>query len=290
MFNEEKKDLVDENIKQIKGLHTLISRAHQNIGEQQEERAILIMGESGAGKSTLACMFAGKSLIADQSDEGDLFIDMLEPVEGIKIGHNKVSETHIPNKIVSESGLVIWDCQGFGDLGRGAMQDIANAFYVQRLFETTKELKFVLAIPEHHTKGRGGDLIRVVEHFVKIFKDIDTVANSVSLVVTQAAHNRKKEHIKVTLQKILEQNQSLDINTKKMFEYLTKSIEIFPVPKEPGILEKIYSSLVGAREDAILTSIEQNTEYLQTNSEVANVVISENSQLLANELFNTSSS
>jgi len=240
------------HIQQIQKLHSLISRANQIIGEQQAERAILVMGESGAGKSTLSCLFAGQSLQAQLNKEGEYNIDLVEEVNGVKIvhqgmiGHSKVSATHTPNKILSKSGqLVIWDCPGFGDLGRGPTQDIANAFYIQRLFETTKELKFVLTIPEHHTKGRGGDLIRVVEHFVKIFKNIDSVANSVSLVVTQAAHSKTKEHIKTTLNNILEQNQSLDENVQKMFSYLAKSIEIFHTPKEEGMISKVYAKLYG---------------------------------------------
>jgi hypothetical protein len=41
---------------------------------------------------------------------------------------------------------------------------------------------------------------------VKIFKDIDEVQNSVSLIVTQAPPNRTKEHINKTIEKILTEN------------------------------------------------------------------------------------
>ena len=100
-------------------------------------------------------LFAGKDLEAVQGPEGDFVIDAKEKIEGVNISHDKVSETKIPMKVKSESGLVVWDCPGFADIGRDPMQDIANAFYVQRLIDTTKELKFVLAIPDYHCKGRG---------------------------------------------------------------------------------------------------------------------------------------
>ncbi len=274
----------------VKKLDGLISEGNKRIGDQKEDRAILILGETGAGKSTLTHLFAGKTLEAEESEEGDMVINAPEPVPGVQISHKKISETKIPAKITSASGLVVWDCPGFSDLGRDPIQDIANAFYIQRLFETTKELKFVLVVPEHNTKGRGENLLRVVDHFVRIFKDISEIKDSVSLVVTQAPIAKKSVHIKATLENILRDNQTIEPQSRMMLEYLLKSVEVFNTPKEAGVISKMLTSMFGGQaeadaEDSILASIDSNTKYLTTSSGSANVVISRNSETLASDLF-----
>ncbi len=45
-------------------LFYLIGTDQTRIGDQQEEQAILILGETGAGKSTLTYLLAGKNLEA----------------------------------------------------------------------------------------------------------------------------------------------------------------------------------------------------------------------------------
>ena len=96
---------------------------------------MLILGETGTGKSTLAYLFAGKDLEAVQGPEGDFVIDAKEKIEGVNISHDKVSETKIPTKVKSDSGLAVWDCPGFADIGRESIQEIANSFYIKRLFD-----------------------------------------------------------------------------------------------------------------------------------------------------------
>lgn len=278
--------------KKLDHLYVLISEGNNRIGEQSTERAILIMGETGAGKTTLANLFAGKQMKADLSKAGKMIVDTSDGSGGI--GHKPASETKIPTKIKSESGeLILWDCPGFADTEN--IQDIANAFYIQRLFETTKELKFVLTIPEYSLQNpRGTELLRVVGHFTKIFKDISKIKDSVSLVITQADHNRSPENTRFFLEDILEHNKEIEPKNKEMLGYLTKSIEIFPRPIKIGILEKMLSLATSyvskAQENPILASIESSTEYFKANSQVANVVISESSRALADELFSESNS
>jgi predicted GTPase len=144
----------DNNRVILKDLYKLIGEGHKRIGEQQGDKAILILGETGAGKSTLTSLFKGIPLKAKQSDLGMFVIEAQQQknqAEGVEIGHSMVSKTKIPAKIESNKGsLTVWDCPGFGDQGREQIQDIANAFYIQRLFDTNKELKFILAVPDYH--------------------------------------------------------------------------------------------------------------------------------------------
>jgi polynucleotide 5'-kinase involved in rRNA processing len=62
----------------IKDLYQLIGEGHNRIGDQREERAILILGETGAGKSTLTYLFAEKDLEARLNEEGVFIIEAKE--------------------------------------------------------------------------------------------------------------------------------------------------------------------------------------------------------------------
>lgn len=283
----------------IEKLYQLISQGNKRIGDQRKDKAILIMGETGAGKSTLALLFAGKALRA-VNKAGSLVVEEVNPEatgsedgDIVKISHKKVSQTKIPSQVTSESGLVVWDCPGFGDLGREPIQDIANAFYIQRLFETSKELKLVLAVSWYDMQGRSGQLLKIVDHFVKLFKDIKEIRHSVSLVATQVPSHVTTENIKEIIDAILEDNQSIEARSRQMLGYLTSSIAIFYTPTAVGVLEKMVGALPSAsgasvKENPILSSIEGNTNYLRTNAGAANVVISQTSEKLANDLFTTS--
>ncbi|MFP3018079.1 MAG: hypothetical protein ACEY3E_04140 [Candidatus Tisiphia sp.] len=112
------------------------------------KKGILLLGNTGAGKSTLAHLFSGRKLQAIFDNETDeLVIDAMQPLDDIVIGHKLASETKIPNKcFAKDKDLIIWDCPGFNDTD--PVQEIANSFYIKRLFETTEQLKFILVLPE----------------------------------------------------------------------------------------------------------------------------------------------
>ena len=145
-ISEELQDLIDK-----------INEGSKKIGDKKEKKGILILGETGVGKSTLTYLFAGKTLkVAKLMNNANLILDLdnpdLDSINNIEISHLKVSRTLIPSNIKTDDGFVIWDCPGFGDIGRNPSQDIANSFYIQKLFSTSSELKFVIIVPAHYTK------------------------------------------------------------------------------------------------------------------------------------------
>lgn len=90
-------------------------------------------------------------MIAKEKDpdsyDDDLLVEIDKNAEDYhlrpKIGHESVSMTTIPNKWLSKeefdeclTDIIYWDCPGFEDT-KGPFQDIANAFYVKRLFENS---------------------------------------------------------------------------------------------------------------------------------------------------------
>lgn len=73
--------------------------------------AIIVIGDTGVGKSTMMAFLSG----AEMTVRYDGLKPILDcPNHYIKIGHEKYSETSIPNKIVIEN-LAFYDCPGFKD-------------------------------------------------------------------------------------------------------------------------------------------------------------------------------
>ena len=246
----------------LKQVFELISEGESRIRETEAE-GILILGNTGAGKSTLAAMLANHIMQAHfDENEGEWCIDATNMKWGFsgngtdnasgasagsgvgsitevpdaeipKIGHNYFSETKIPNKL-KVGNVAIWDCPGFSD-SAGAVQEIANSFYIRRLFDNTGKLKFVLTITEASLKNKkGSDLIEIIEHFAKMLTNPEAVKDSMALVVTQVDPAKTALNIQTVIDKIITQNQTLNdpakAPIKKLIEHLKASLHIFHKP------------------------------------------------------------
>ncbi|MCP5375351.1 MAG: hypothetical protein H6743_04575, partial [Rickettsiaceae bacterium] len=218
----------------LKEISALVTEGNDRINHVAEN-GILVLGKTGAGKSTLAHVLAGRKLQSIFDDEiGEFIIDTLQPIKGIKIihdkaiveqpdtseiriGHSPLSETTIPNKIIighnsafetaipnkcKVQDALVWDCPGFKDTA-GIAQEIANGFYIKKLFQNTKQLKFVLVVSEASFSDKSLDFIDIANQFAKMFKDIEVVKGSVALVVTHASPGKKVEHIENLINRIL---------------------------------------------------------------------------------------
>jgi tetratricopeptide (TPR) repeat protein len=239
-----------------------------------EDKGILLIGKTGAGKSTLTYLLAGQELkaILDR-DTGNMIIDAVSPLENIRISHDATSGTQVPNKYMI-SGAAVWDCPGFNDTA-GIPQEIANNFYLRRLFDTTAQLKFILAISEASLGNKALDFITIVDQFTKGFTDIQPLKNSVSLVVTHVHPAKEVKHIKTTIQKLIRQNTTIDASTAEMLQFLLKSVHIFKQPFEEGILSKCN----------IFKSINDSLEYVTRKDILANIPISSKAMVYADGLL-----
>ncbi|WP_425364407.1 hypothetical protein [Candidatus Tisiphia endosymbiont of Mystacides longicornis] len=134
--------------------------------QENVKKAVLVVGKTGAGKSTLVHVLSGNELQAIRDDAtSELVIDAIQPLSDIVIGHKMSSETKIPNKCLAKD-LTIWDCPGFNDTD--LVQEIANIFYIKRLFEITDQLKFVLVVDESDLRSnRGSDFLETLSNFIK---------------------------------------------------------------------------------------------------------------------------
>ena len=270
---EETKDVA------IKEIFELIGESNAKI-EDKIEKGILLLGKTGTGKSTLTHSLVGKELQAILDDStGNMIVDAVQPLDAVKISHRSASETKVPNKQVLDD-VTIWDCPGFKDTG-GIVQEIANAFYIKRLFETTSQLKFILAISESAiSSDRGSSAVAIVDQFTKVFTNIQAIKDSVTLVVTHVPPHKKVIHLENNIKKILTENNQLqdNENAKQVLEFLLKSVHLFYMPQAEGIIPQTE----------LLQEIEQSTKYMQVQPNLANIGIDPEFMPYAKELLATS--
>lgn len=254
----------------LKNIISLVTEGNDRISGG-EEQAILLLGKTGSGKSTLAHNLAGIDLqgIVD-NETGDLVLDAKIPLDTITISHTSISETKIPNKCQAAkkgANVVIWDCPGFSDTN--LVQEIANGFYIQKLFKEHKKLKFVLVASEASmTADRGSSFVDVLKQFCATFTDIDKVLDSVSIVVTGSAKTKKQEHIQNKLQRILDQHEELPDSVKTMLKTLKDNVMIFCKPEKEGLYESVD----------LLSKIYDLDGFTNTEEEKGKIAISKKAQ------------
>jgi hypothetical protein len=232
--NSKKEKIIKE--KALHEIYELIENGNARINariNEPVEKAALILGKIESSKSALTHLLAEKQL-----------------------------NTKLEN-------ISLWGCYGFDDAG-GVAQEIANAFYIKKLFETTKELKFVLVVAD------SSDIATTVEQFVRMFKDVTILQNSVSLVITQTSLNKSIEDIKKDIENIINENESIQQTAKQMLGFLLSSVHIFYQQAGEDQVDQ---------ETSILEAINDSTKYIETSSNLANIVISNKSSEFAEELF-----
>ncbi|WP_375331722.1 hypothetical protein [Candidatus Tisiphia endosymbiont of Temnostethus pusillus] len=267
-----------DNQATIKQVSDLIRDGNDRL-QEHGKKGILLLGNTGAGKSTLAHLFSGRELQAIFDNETDeLVIDAMQPLANIVIGHKLASETKIPNKCFAKD-IIIWDCPGFNDTE--PVQEIANSFYIKRLFETTDQLKFVLIIAESDLRSkRGNDFLETLSNFMKSFKDVGSIGGSISLVITQVSKDKDTQHIRKSIERILTDNQRAKDEHKELVNKLKDcSIHLFHRPNEEG--ELVAPDLLAA--------IDTSSKYSDVNGEMVNVTISKEAKECSSHLLNTAS-
>ena len=274
----------DQTIRQISKL----IRDGNDYLREYNEKGVLLLGETGAGKSTLANLFSGKKLQAIIDDEtGDLVVDAMQPDESIIVGHKMSSATKVPNKIEASKilnkcfaqDLVIWDCPGFNDTD--PVQEIANSFYIKRLFETNKYLKFVLVIPEYTlNNNRGTHFLEIVSSFIKTFTDVELISDSISLIITKVPKHKQIQHIKNSIEKILQDNQiAIDSHKSLIKKVIKSSLHLFHKPANEGEIEYID-----------LLKKMNHVDYIGSNPNMASISVSSKALECSSDLLKAAGS
>jgi predicted GTPase len=228
-------------------LQSIIERSCKDIN-QNINRSILVIGDTGTGKSTLVNALLGIKLKAKEYEFG---IDQysIRPVTGEKgpeIGDTSISVTTIPQLWVKGENA-FWDCPGFEDT-KGPIQDIANAFYINRIFENSKEVKILLVISHSQLCGDRTST-KIVKKFSNIFKDIIPVMQSLSVVITKVNPRYKVDKYRGLFRAIQEeQSESCTDKEKIFYEFLAKKrrLGLMYLPKEDGVyaIDETISNIV----------------------------------------------
>ena len=196
-------------------------------------RSVVVLGDTGVGKSTLINLIAGKQLRSVYDDRtGKTFVEANDPLRGFKIGHNLRSETFVPHKFVHD-GVMYWDCPGFTD-NRGVAQEIANAVCIQKIFETSREVKVLIMIDDDTILN-----IRVVQlmAFIRLLDQlflgqIEPIRPSISLVVSQAEGIRTAAHVQTYIDKIIRQLEVTGSQQQLLQSLSANPIAFFRKPNE----------------------------------------------------------
>jgi len=259
----------------------LIEDGYKIIGEDKSENAILIMGNTGVGKSCLAAYLAGLPLKPGISN-GIKCYHLLNPcgTTGLRISDEMDSETKIPVKLYLKDGevikVIIYDLPGFNDTEH--QQEIANSFYIQRIFETRGGVKILLVIPECDFRQKATNFVRTIEHFARMFKKPEVLAKSITLVISKIDLNRTLANIQTDIKKILDANKSMTPQARTIIGYLSKSIALFPEPPLPPEYSLEHTSinpiLQTVETDSSLNKMEKR-EYYEPEFGSMNVVVSE---------------
>ncbi len=144
---------------------------------------MLIIGDTGVGKTTILSFLARRKLVVKIVGLNTV-IDS-EDSEGLKIGHDRFSETTIPSKVIIDDE-VFFDCSGFKD-NRGEEYEISNSFFVQRLFDLYKNIQILLIVDESSiTETRADKLPKLIRNLLKSFESLKSIQDGVILLINRA--------------------------------------------------------------------------------------------------------
>lgn len=239
----------EENSKfDIKKLENLIDEGYKQMS-QSVEKSIIVIGHTGTGKSTLINGLMGKELEAKKNEEKDYVISLKVGQEGAMIGHTG-SETSVPSIWKDDFQNIYWDCPGFEDT-KGPVQEIANSFFLKKIFDNSQSVKLVLVISENQMKSdRKLGLLNINKKLARIFENFNDVKYAISVIVTKANKIEEIDDIRNIIKNFAKwpDNQNITENEKCFYEHFATdgSVAIFQEPKTAGnfFIEKNLSKAI----------------------------------------------
>jgi tetratricopeptide (TPR) repeat protein/predicted GTPase len=212
----------------------LIDQGNAKINSTLEE-SILVVGNTGSGKSTIINALLDRELVIVK--KGWKYGVDLKPNQKkcAQIGMDFSSQTTLPQYYVHDSkGEVYYDLPGFKD-NRSVEYDIANAFYIERLFKYSNKIKILLTISyEKFKDDKAIEISETIESLGEIFREISQIEDCLSVVVTKADRDTKIEDLrdyfkdlfesKLSIKKI--QENSLSKNVERLYSHLAYKVPL----------------------------------------------------------------
>jgi energy-coupling factor transporter ATP-binding protein EcfA2 len=232
------KESIPEYKIMIKEIFHLIENGIKEINCNEGE-VVLVCGRTGSGKSTLINYLIGNELKTVKLPNKKIpAIEIAHHNQNsAKIGHGDKSETFIPQKFLDkERGVAYWDCPGFEDT-RGAKYDIANAFYVNKIFSSAKAK--VLAVVEESAltgDGRGQVFKSLIANLYDMFGDAEKLSDSMVLVFTKSVNI---ENFRAHLTNIVNEDNKLTSEHRAVLQCVINrsAIAVFNQPMMQGVLD-----------------------------------------------------
>lgn len=216
--------------------------------------AIIVIGDTGVGKSTIMAFLSGAEMTVRY--------DGLRPIldcsnAQIKIGHEKFSETSVPNKIVIEN-LAFYDCPGFKD-NKGEEYEISNSFFVQRLLDIYPKVKIVIMIDESHiSEARADKLPKLTKNLLKSFKTFEDIKEGVILIINRAERDLSISDYHREIRKLCdlknERGYLFEPEEQTFLRYLMENNRIV-LFKQPRKEDKNKKFIPGESEKSIMRTI-----------------------------------
>lgn len=221
------------------------------------DESIIVVGRTRAGKSTLVNYLTNPDVLEVKmhkigpKSKGVPVIDFKDSVSSDidlpRIGHLRESYTTVPHSWYDkEHNVTYWDCPGFEDT-KNYVQDVTNAFYIKRIFSTSKQMKILLVVSWNDLSGEGiapiKALVDTIKRMFDDFKSInfDTIKGSLSLVVTKAPEGTTVDDVEGLLNEFLSTEYFITNKiAEDIFSTLSESgdkISIFGKQTIPGEID-----------------------------------------------------
>ena len=260
-------------------------------GQKEAENSIVVLGKTGYGKSTLINFLAGSKLKAVATGfPPQLIIEAEENLGDIKIVSGGTSGTKAPDKYFDpQTGITYFDCPGFDDT-RGVEQEVANAYYIQQVFQLAKKVKVVVVCKESEFQDRLNTFTELIKKITQLFPNITDAAKSMCLVISKASPTSRVEDFKDFLTSELQPQGALSSLNNPQQEFLESIIKdegkilFFYAPQQSGPIQIQATEMI----DAInALPYMQNPEVSLVISAEAKVVVSKWSQEVSQNIVTT---
>lgn len=266
----------NNNIKIIKLIKSRISKG-DNVIDEIYAKSVIVLGKTGSGKSTLVNMMINYDSLVIKDIGYELRYDTNILDESIPvIGNTLESETSIPVKVLTPE-CIYWDCPGFADT-KGPCQDIPNAYYIHKIFQSSIDTKIIIVINSaDFFQTRYTEIQLLLKNLSNMFVNIDEIIDSFLFIINKTKKSDcRYDKILYILNSILN-TSSITIDDKLIITTLINNPErIICIPEPENIHDK-YDNF---------NLINQLATINYSKNVMTNKAISSDSILIINDLYN----
>lgn len=203
------------------------------------EKTVILLGNTGVGKTTLVHALAGKALkVCSDPATKRTILQASQEMKGFTIGNSCQSQTSSPRMCLCEDvsrrgeKVAFVDFPGLNDT-RGTAQEISNAICMQGIFEASHGTQIIALVDDETLMAtRPKTFLTFVSALDELFlRKSDSIASSVSLVVTQADGGRTVDHVRNNVTRIIKELHVTG-SQKTLLQSLCEKVSLFKRPAD----------------------------------------------------------